>query len=524
MTTNNTSDPLVGSLLDGRYEIKAKLARGGMATVYRAQDRRLPRLVAIKVMHDGLGDDVEFARKFDREARAAAALTNPHVVSVFDQGSDAGRPFIVMEYVEGFTLRGVIAREAPLDPLRALDLLEPVVKALASAHEAGLVHRDVKPENVLISDRGQIKVADFGLARNITAQTATATAGMLMGTVSYLAPELVTTGHTDSRGDVYATGVVLFEMLTGKKPHTGDVPIAVAYSHVHNDIPAPSSLLLNTGRPLPEYLDALVLAATRRTPAERPSDARELLGLLRKVRKAMAAGVDDDPALTAEVMASVVYGSAHRFVSGEPMSPNSPVRPQPEANPALRLQQPPSASLGSGSLGSGSLGDAAQVLPPAPTYPRGSTPRTPTSPRSPQSASSRSWTSPSTPVSPRSPQTASSPRTWPAADPRQRVGTALIEQPVRQKAKAAHTSPAPPQVHQTPYVQRGARSQRRSSRRRANAMVAAFFLLVLMIFTLIMHNMWAAAQHASTPPTTGVSVKSPQVSQPQTGAATGPRA
>ncbi len=161
-------DPLVGRVLDGRYEILSRLARGGMATVYRAQDRRLTRPVAVKVMHDGLGDDAEFARRFDREARAAAMLTNPHIVSVFDQGRDNGRPYIVMEYVEGSTLRHVISRERTLDPIRALDLLEPVVHALASAHEAGIVHRDIKPENVLISDRGQIKVADFGLARAIT--------------------------------------------------------------------------------------------------------------------------------------------------------------------------------------------------------------------------------------------------------------------------------------------------------------------------------------------------------------------
>ncbi|HEX8509716.1 MAG TPA: protein kinase, partial [Propionibacteriaceae bacterium] len=225
-------DPLLGQVLGGRYEIVQRLARGGMATVYQALDVRLTRMVAVKVMHVGLGDDAEFARKFDREARAAAQLSHPNVVSVFDQGhesfGDTGdRPYIVMEYVAGHTLRDVISKEAPLTPLRALEIIEPVLSALACAHEAGLVHRDVKPENVLISDRGQVKVADFGLAKAISAQTSTATQGLLIGTVSYLPPELVLSGRADARSDVYSTGVVLYELLTGQKPHTGETPIQV---------------------------------------------------------------------------------------------------------------------------------------------------------------------------------------------------------------------------------------------------------------------------------------------------------
>jgi len=209
MTT--VGDPLVGRLLDGRYEITQRLARGGMATVYRAVDTRLTRTVAVKVMHIGLGDDAEFARKFDREARAAAKLSHPNVVSVFDQGQDLGgpnsRPYIVMEYVEGQTLRDVLNREAPMPAARALEIIEPVLAALAAAHGAGLVHRDVKPENVLISDRGRIKVADFGLAKAVSSQTSTATQGLLIGTVSYLPPELVVSGMADARSDVYSTGV-----------------------------------------------------------------------------------------------------------------------------------------------------------------------------------------------------------------------------------------------------------------------------------------------------------------------------
>ena len=201
VTMTTVGDPLVGRILDGRYEITQRLARGGMATVYQAVDTRLTRTVAVKVMHVGLGDEAEFARKFDREARAAAKLSHPNVVSVFDQGQDLegpnSRPYIVMEYVPGQTLRDVLNREAPMTPSRALEIMEPVLAALAVAHDAGLVHRDVKPENVLISDRGRIKVADFGLAKAVSSQTNTATQGLLIGTVSYLPPELVMAGRAD---------------------------------------------------------------------------------------------------------------------------------------------------------------------------------------------------------------------------------------------------------------------------------------------------------------------------------------
>lgn len=300
--TSVSGDPLLGHVLDGRYEVQNRLARGGMATVYKALDQRLGRIVAVKVMHDGLGDDTDFAAKFDLEARAAARLSHPNVVSVFDQGHDNGRPYIVMEYVEGTTLRSVIVRDAPLSPLRVLELLDPVLSALAIAHEGGLVHRDIKPENVLISTRGSIKVADFGLAKALSAQTATATQGLLIGTVSYVPPELVMSGKADMRSDVYSTGVVLFEMLTGQKPHTGDSPIQVAYAHVHNDVPPPSSLMSTSWRhsreAIPPYLDALVQSATARDPKDRPDNARILQQRLREARAALLDGVMDDPDMT----------------------------------------------------------------------------------------------------------------------------------------------------------------------------------------------------------------------------------
>ena len=303
VTMTTVGDPLVGRLLDGRYEITQRLARGGMATVYRAVDTRLTRTVAVKVMHVGLGDDAEFARKFDREARAVAKLSHPNVVSVFDQGRDIegsnSRPYIVMEYVAGQTLRDVLNREAPMAPSRALEIMEPVFAALAVAHDAGLVHRDVKPENVLISERGQIKVADFGLAKAISSQTSTATQGLLIGTVSYLPPELVMSGKADARSDVYSAGVVLFELMTGRKPHTGETPIQIAYAHVHRDVPPPSTL--PTRGPIPPYVDALVTRATARDANLRQPDAKVLLGQVRRARIALQRGLRDDPQLTREL-------------------------------------------------------------------------------------------------------------------------------------------------------------------------------------------------------------------------------
>jgi beta-lactam-binding protein with PASTA domain len=300
-TDAGVSDPMTGRLLDGRYRIRGRIARGGMASVYEATDLRLDRTVAVKVMHPGMGDDTEFADRFVREARAAARLSHPNVVAVYDQGTDDGTVFLAMEHVPGHTLRDVIRKEAPMAPGRALALLEPVVSALAAAHRAGLVHRDVKPENVLIADDsagGAVKVADFGLAKAVSADTQhTATGGVLIGTVSYLAPELVVEGRSDARADVYAAGVVLFELLTGQKPHEGETPIQVAYKHVHEDVPAPSSMVDG----IPPYVDALVARATARDRGQRPADAGVLLHLLHQVAHALAAGVWTDPDLEADL-------------------------------------------------------------------------------------------------------------------------------------------------------------------------------------------------------------------------------
>ncbi|MEV0784837.1 Stk1 family PASTA domain-containing Ser/Thr kinase [Streptomyces sp. NPDC050423] len=271
-------DPLVGQLLDGRYRVDARIAVGGMATVYRAMDTRLDRVLALKVMHPALAADASFVERFIREAKSVAGLAHPNVVGVFDQGAQGQYVYLAMEYVAGCTLRDVLRERGALQPRAALDILEPVLAALGAAHRAGFVHRDMKPENVLIGDDGRVKVADFGLVRAVG--TVTNTTGSVLGTVSYLAPEQIERGTADTRADVYACGVVLYEMLTGAKPHTGDSPAQVIYQHLNEDVPAPSALVPG----LAPELDELVASATARDPEVRPFDAVALLAESRQAR------------------------------------------------------------------------------------------------------------------------------------------------------------------------------------------------------------------------------------------------
>ena len=279
------SDPLVGQVLDGRYRVDQRLARGGMATVYEAHDERLDRTIALKVMHPSLAEDEEFVSRFIREARSAAQLSHPNVVAVYDQGADQGHVYLAMELVRGRTLRDLIRERGRLTARQALELFEPVLAALGAAHHAGLIHRDVKPENVLLSDDGRVKVADFGLARAVTgATTHTTTGGVLMGTVAYLSPEQVTRGIADPRSDVYAAGILLYEMLTGSKPYEGETAIQVAYRHVHDDVPPPSSVVPG----LAAELDHLVARATNREPDQRPADARRFLTEVVSARRALS--------------------------------------------------------------------------------------------------------------------------------------------------------------------------------------------------------------------------------------------
>jgi len=271
---------LIDRVLDGRYRVLSHLADGGMATVYVALDQRLDRKVALKVMRPDLAKDESFVQRFRREARSAAKLSHPNVVAVYDQGEDDGHVFLAMELVGGLTLRQVMHSEGPLTPRAALDIIDPVLQALGAAHSAGLIHRDVKPENVILREDGAIKVADFGLARAIATTTSTAQTGILLGTVAYLAPEQVERGVADARSDVYAAGLLLFEMLTGSKAFIGDSPIHVAYQHVHSEVPLPSSRVDT----VPAGLDQLVTHASARDPDARPRDANEFLTEVRRVR------------------------------------------------------------------------------------------------------------------------------------------------------------------------------------------------------------------------------------------------
>jgi beta-lactam-binding protein with PASTA domain len=275
------TDPVVGMVLEGRYRLEERVARGGMSTVYAATDLRLHRTVAVKVMADHLVHDPTFVDRFTREARAAAMLSHTNVVSVSDQGSDQGLVFLVMELVRGRTLRDLLQARGRLTVAEAFAVLEPMLAGLTAAHRAGIVHRDIKPENVLIGIDGVVKVADFGLARAVagTGQTS-ATGGVLIGTVAYLSPEQLERSRADARSDVYAAGIVFYEMLTGHPPYGGDTPLAVAYQHVHHDVPAPSVEVPG----IPWQLDELVERATRRDPGIRPLDAGAFLAELADLR------------------------------------------------------------------------------------------------------------------------------------------------------------------------------------------------------------------------------------------------
>jgi beta-lactam-binding protein with PASTA domain/predicted Ser/Thr protein kinase len=270
---------LAGRLLDGRYAVTARIAHGGMATVYLAMDTRLDREVALKVMHAELARDDDFVRRFIGEAKSVARLSHQNVVGVYDQGADGPFLYLAMEYVPGRTLKEMLSGSGRLPPALALEIMTGVLDGLAAAHASGIVHRDVKPENVLLTSDGRIKVADFGLARALTAAGHTRT-GLLIGTVAYVPPEQVTGDSAGPRGDVYSAGVMLFQMITGRLPFTGDTPLSVAYQHVNTDVPAPSTLVPD----IPAAVDELVVAATSRDPARRPADAGEFLRAVRRVR------------------------------------------------------------------------------------------------------------------------------------------------------------------------------------------------------------------------------------------------
>ncbi|MFJ9441871.1 protein kinase [Kitasatospora sp. NPDC101235] len=427
---------MIGRALNGRYELVDMLGVGGMATVWRGVDRVLGRQVAVKVLNGGLADDPRFAERFSREAQHAAMLVHPGIVMVFDSGVDQGTPFIVMELVNGRSLAALLAEQGTLPVERAVGIAAAVCEALSVAHAAGLVHRDIKPGNIMITDAGGVKVVDFGIARAGSSSNLTQTASVL-GTAAYLSPEQATASALDGRTDLYAVGCVLTEMLTGATPFTAETPVAIAFKHVSEQPPAPS-----TRRPgLPPALDAAVLRLLAKNPADRPADAAaaraEILGTV-------AGPAVGDP--TAELLAGAgAAGAATQLLPPVPFSPAPnqqhttvlppqppaatsvmapiPVRapaPAPAPAPARSRRKP----LVFGALGVAGLagvtalaltafdepaGNAAAAKPAAATAP--TTPAATPTPKASATATSAAPTTPSAPPA----STAAVPRNQPAA-------------------------------------------------------------------------------------------------------------
>ena len=299
-------------MLDRRYHVRSRIAHGGMATVYLATDTRLDREVALKVMHADLARDADFVARFIGEAKSVAKLSHPNIVGVYDQGADGQYLYLAMEYVPGRTLRELLRERGWLPWQEALALMDPVLAGLAAAHQAGIVHRDVKPENVLLTDDGRVKVVDFGLAR-ATAAVGNTRAGQIIGSVNYIAPEQVTGAPTDARTDVYSAGVLLFEMITGRQPFSGETPLALAYAHVNSDVPVVSTLVGG----IPPSVDQLVRAATSRDPNQRPANAGVFLRVARSLRGVPAPVEEAAGAWAVPAAAGASpYGSAHPYAGG----------------------------------------------------------------------------------------------------------------------------------------------------------------------------------------------------------------
>ena len=331
---------LTGELIDNRYLLQRQIASGGMATIYAGLDTRLDRPVAVKIMHAHLANDEAFVSRFIKEAKATAALSHPNIVSIQDQGWNEGGPpavFLVMELVEGSTLRDYLNENGSLTVEQTLQLITPVLSALSAAHRIGIIHRDIKPENILISKDGRIKVADFGLARNIAmGQTMTAESSVVLGSVSYLSPEQVQRGVADARSDIYAIGIVLFEMLTGDKPYSGETPIQIAYRHVNDRIP--NIQTINSA--IPASVAELVYEVTAPNPDQRPKDAEELLSKLKEIqakidpkRRQMSLELDLPPVVSkkskrGKVSVTSAFGGikekSSQLISSKPININKP--------------------------------------------------------------------------------------------------------------------------------------------------------------------------------------------------------
>ena len=300
-------------IIDGRYRILREIAQGGMATVYEALDLRLSRHVAVKIMHTMLAQGphrAQFEERFRREARSAAAIANPHIVQVYDTGVDQGLDYLVMEYVHGISLRRDMARQGVYPLKETLRIVGEILDGLASAHRAGVIHRDIKPENILINDRGHVEITDFGLAR-AAAQATLSSTGMLMGTAAYLAPETIENNEASPQSDLYAVGIIAYEMLTGTVPFASDNPVTIVFKHVHEDVPS----LARVCPGIDPSVAALVAELTDRSPKHRPGDAGKALESLRKVVK----GLDRqamDYVLPAGAAAAAASGQPESAIAG----------------------------------------------------------------------------------------------------------------------------------------------------------------------------------------------------------------
>lgn len=349
---------MIGRLIDGRYQVRSRIARGGMATVYLATDLRLERRVAVKIMHGHLADDSQFKQRFIQEARSAARLAHPNVVNVFDQGQDTESAYLVMEYLPGITLRDLLEEYGSLTPQQTIDISEAVLSGLSAAHKAGIIHRDLKPENVLLADDGRIKIGDFGLARAASANTATG--AQLLGTIAYLSPELVTRGVADTRSDIYAVGIMMYEMLTGEQPFTGEQPMQIAYRHANEPVPAPS----RKNAKVPRELDELVMWATAKDPDQRPTDARALLEQVRDTESVLEL---PESTGTTRAFTQVLPPASARHTTGPSAHATDPLRPErPLADAATQVlssRRGPSGPLPPGPLHPGAEVAVAEARP-----------------------------------------------------------------------------------------------------------------------------------------------------------------
>jgi serine/threonine-protein kinase len=331
--TRQQSDPLVGAVLDGRYRVDTLIATGGMSGVYRGLDLRLDRPVALKIMDSRYAGDNQFLTRFQREARAVARLKDRGLVSVYDQGVDGAHPFLVMELIEGGTLRELLIERGPMPPHAVAAVLGPVLSGLGLAHHEGLVHRDVKPENVLISDSGEVKIADFGLVRAIAEAKITSTS-VILGTAAYLSPEQVSTGDAGPASDVYAVGILTYELLTGATPFTGDSALAVAYQRMDHDVGAPSGVIGG----VPKQFDELVLRATARDPADRYADAEDMANELELIVDEL--GLPDFRVPAPRNSAQHLSAEVHRSRVSETATTDT-VRPTPPRQHTRQLTRGP---------------------------------------------------------------------------------------------------------------------------------------------------------------------------------------